>query len=32
MRELNFKVDHQKHTPRKVAREFLLSRQLLHGH
>ena len=30
MRELNFKVDHEKRSPREVAREFLLSRGLLH--
>ena len=30
MRELNFKVDHEKRGPREVAREFLLSRGLLH--
>ena len=30
MRELNSKVDRQKRSPREVAREFLLSRGLLH--
>jgi osmoprotectant transport system permease protein len=30
MRELNFQVDHQKRSPRGVAREFLVSRRLLH--
>ncbi|HUT12589.1 MAG TPA: glycine betaine ABC transporter substrate-binding protein [Thermoguttaceae bacterium] len=29
MRELNFRVDHEKRSPREVAREFLLSRGLL---
>lgn len=30
MRALNFQVDHQKRSPREVAREFLRSRGLLH--